>query len=232
MARSTTFALRNFGLAPAWAVGDTIPASGTKGSHMLRRIAIIVLLGTLGFSVGYVSTWLGGHRYYIGTVLWLPRHSAHSPAELVAMTSGRHPGAQVRASGGNMISIEATGTILSADHAMRVAYKEVVAANDSKFQFLPYYAHFADQSELTWGNPMHRGLVGLLAGISVALGFLVPPRSRALRCSDCSRVIRRPRPERGVAMPIILGITGGIALATVLLILAAFLFALYSRQYT
>ena len=104
---------------------------------MLKRIAIIALLGTLGFAVGYTSTWLGGHRYSIGTVLWLPRHSAPSPAELVAMTSGRHPGAQVRASGGNMISIEATA----------------------------------------------------------------------------------------------LGITGGIALASVLVILAAFLFALYSRQY-
>jgi hypothetical protein len=31
-----------------------------------------------------------------------------------------------------------------------VAYKEVVAANDRKFQFLPYYAHFAEQLELTW----------------------------------------------------------------------------------
>jgi hypothetical protein len=181
--------------------------------------------------VGYTSTWLGGHRYYIGTTLWLPRHSPHSAKDLVAMTSGRHPGAQVRAAGGNKISIAATGTIRGADEAMRVAYKEVIAANDRKFQFLPYYAHFADQLELTWGNPMHRGLVGLLAGISVALGVLVPPRSRVLRCPDCSRVLRRPRPERGVAMPITLGITGVIALASVLLVLAAFLFALYSRQY-
>jgi len=199
---------------------------------MLKRISIIVLLGILGLSVGYVSTWLGGHRYYIGTVLWLPRHSAHSPAELVAMTSGHHPGADVRASGGNMISIEATGTILGADHAMRVAYKEVVAANDRKFQFLPYYAHFADQLELVWGDPVHRGLAGLAAGISLALGFVVPPRPRALRCPRCSRAVQRPRPERGTAMPITLGIIGGIALASVILVLAAFLFALYSRQYS
>jgi hypothetical protein len=199
---------------------------------MLKRIAIIALLGTLGFALGYTSTWLGGHRYYIGTVLWLPRHSAHSPAELVAMTSGRHPGAQVQASGGNMISIEATGTVLGADEAMRVAYKEVVAANDRKFQFLPYYAHFADQLELTWGDPVHRGLVGLLAGISVALGFLVPPRPRVVGCPDCSRVVQRPRQQQGVAMPIALGIAGGIAMASVILVLAAFLLALYNRQYS
>jgi hypothetical protein len=199
---------------------------------MLRRISILVLLGILGFSVGFVSTWLGGHRYYIGTTLWLPRHSGHSPAELVAMTSGRHLGAQVRASGGNEISIEATGTILAADHAMRVAYKEVVAANDRKFQFLPYYAHFADQLELTWGNPVHRGLAGLGAGISVALGFLMPPRRRVLRCQDCSRAVQRPSAARGTSMPITLGIVGGIALASVILVLAAFLFALYSRQYS
>jgi hypothetical protein len=199
---------------------------------MLRRIAIIALLGILGFAVGYVSTWLGGHRYQIGTVLWLPRHSAHSPAELVAMTSGRHPGAQVRASGGNMISITASGTVLAADEAVRVAYKEVIAANDRKFQFLPYYAHFAEQLELTWGNPMHRGWVGLLAGISVALGFLVPPKSRVLRCPSCSRVIQPRRPNRGVAMPITLGIAGGMVIASALPILAAFLFAWYSRQYS
>jgi len=33
-------------------------------------------------------------------------------------------------------------------------------------------------------------------------------------------------------MPITLGIAGGIAIASVILILAAFLFALYSRQYS
>lgn len=199
---------------------------------MLRRVSIIVLLGILDFSAGYVSTWLGGHRYYIGTALWLPRHSAHSAADLVAMTAGRHPGARVRASGGNMISIEASGTILGADEAMRVAYKEVVAANDRKFQFLPHYAYFADQLELTWGDPVHRGLAGLAAGISVALGFFVPPRPRTSRCPDCSRAVRRPHPERGTAMPITVGIAGGIALAAVILVLAAFLFALYSRQYS
>jgi hypothetical protein len=155
---------------------------------MLKRIAIMALLGTLGLAVGYASTWLGGHRYYIGTTLWLPRNSPHSAKDLVVMTSGHHPGAQVRADG-QEVNIEATGTILGADHAMRVAYKEVVAANDRKFRFLPYYAHFADQLELTWGDPVHRGLVGLLAGISAALGFLVPPRSRLVRCPSCSGVV-------------------------------------------
>jgi hypothetical protein len=28
------------------------------------------------------------------------------------------------------------------------------------------------------GNPVHLGLAGLLAGVSAALGFLVPPGSR------------------------------------------------------
>ena len=211
-------------------VADTIPASETKGSHMLRRFAIIALLGILGLSVGYVSTWLGGHRYYIGTTLWLPRNSPHSAKELVAMTSGRHPGAQVRADG-QEVNIEATGTILGADEAMRVAYREVVAANVRKFRFLPYYAHFADQLELTWGDPVHRGLVGLFAGISVALGFLVPPKSRVVPCPSCSRAIQRPRPNRGIAMPITLGIIG-FAAASIFVVLAAFLFALYSRQYS
>jgi hypothetical protein len=188
-----------------------------------KKVAAVLLLGILGFVVGYASTWLGGHRYYIGTTLWLPRHSPHSAADLVAMTWGRHPGAQVRADG-QEVNIEATGTILGADHAMRVAYKEVVAANDGKFRFLPYYAHFADQLGLVWGNPMHRGLLGLAAGLSAALGFLVPPRPPAVRCR-C--------PNRGIAMPVTLAIIGGIVTVAVILVLAAFVYAaLQSRQYS
>ena len=124
------------------------------------------------------------------------------------------------------LAFDYTRAARAADHAMRVAYKEVVAANDRKFQFLPGYAQFADQLRLVWGDPVHRGLDGLLAGISVALGFLFPPRSRVVRCPGCSRVVERQRAERGIAIPIALGITGGMALAFVLLILAALLFAL------
>jgi hypothetical protein len=203
---------------------------------MLRRIAIIALLGILGFGAGYASTWLGGHRYYMGTLLWLPRHSAHKPAQIVAMTSGRHPGAQVRASGANKISIEASGTVLAVDNAMRVAYKEVVAANDGKFQFLSYYPHFADQWGLAWGHPVRRGLIGLLAGISVALGFLFPARSRVVRCASCSGVVERPRlerqrPERAIAIPVALWVTSGIALVSILLAIAAILLGLHGGPY-
>ena len=187
---------------------------------MLKRIAMVGGLALLGLMAGYASTYLGGPRYHIGTVLWLPRHSAHSPAELVAMTSGRHPGAQVRASGGNKISIEATGSIEGAEHAVREAYGAVVAANDGQFQFLPYYAHFADPVGLAGGEPLHRGMDGMLAGIGAALGFLFPPRSRVGRC-----------PQRGAGMPMTPAMVGGIAVVSVILTLAAIVVALLALRY-
>ena len=197
---------------------------------MLKKAAIVVLLGILGLVVGYASTWLGGHYYYVGTKLWLARDTPYTSHELMAMTRGHHPGAVVWADG-SAVDIMATGSIDGAEHAVREAFEKVVVANDRKFQFLPYDAHFADQMGLTWGNPVHRGLIGLLAGISVALGFLVPPRSRAARCPSCSRIVRPARPKRGAAMPIALGIVGGFATASLILVLAAFAYAMYSRQY-
>jgi hypothetical protein len=47
-----------------------------------------------------------------------------------------------------------------------------------------------EKKGLAWGDPVPRGLVGLLAGFSVALGFLVPPRSRVVRCPSCSGEVR------------------------------------------
>ncbi len=115
---------------------------------MLKKAAIVVLLGILGLVVGYASTWLGGHYYYVGTKLWLARDTPYTSHELMAMTRGHHPGAVVWADG-SAVDIMATGSIDGAEHAVREAFEKVVVANDRKFQFLPYDAHFADR----WGSP-------------------------------------------------------------------------------
>ncbi len=184
---------------------------------MAKKIAMVLCLAVLGLVAGYASTWLGGHTYYIGSALWLPRHSQHSPSQLVAMTAGHHPGAEVRAVG-NKISVEATGSLEGAEAAVAAGYRAVLVANDGKFQFLPY-DHFVDQQGLAWGDPVHRGLVGLLAGISVALGFLVP-----------ARAVSHPSQKRKVARAVTLGVLGGVAVQAAFLLLAALLLAYLSRQ--
>src|SRR5262245_18658101 len=198
---------------------------------MLKRIVAVVLLGTLGLIVGFAVTYSGGYRYKVVSTLVLPtRNSPHSAADLVALTRGHHPGAHVLAlSRRNSIRIYATGTFERVEHAMERTYRELVASNDHKFQsYFPSYGG-------AWQDGLARrnyGFLGMLAGISVALGLVVPPRSRHVRCANCSQVIPRPRRERRVAMPISLAITGGIVVFTVILVLAALVFALVSRQYT
>ncbi len=185
---------------------------------MARKIAIVLCLAVLGLVAGYASTWLGGHSYYIGSGLWLPRHSQHSPSQLVAMTAGRHPGAEVRAVGGNKISVVATGSLEAAEAAVAAGYRAVLVANGGEFQFLPY-DYVVDQQGLVWGDPVHRGLVGLLAGISVALGFLVP-----------TRAVSHPTQKRKVARAVTLGVLGGVAVQAAFLLLAALLLAYLIRQ--
>jgi hypothetical protein len=185
---------------------------------MVKKVATVGLLAVLGFVVGYASTWLGGERYYVGSALWLPRHSQHSPSELVAMTAGRHPGAEVRAVGGNKVSVVATGSLEGAEEAVRAGYRAVLGANDGKFQFLPF-DHVVEPVGHAWGSPVRNGGLGLLAGISVALGFLVP-----------SRVVLRPSQKRKVAKVVALSLIGGVAVQVVLLLLAVLLLAYLIRQ--
>jgi hypothetical protein len=198
---------------------------------MPKKIAAVVMLGILGLVVGISVTYGGGYRYKVVSTLVLPdRNSPHSAAELVAMTSGHHPGAHLMPlARRNSVRMFATGTFDGAEHAIFRAYSELVASNDHKFKsFFPSYGG-------AWREGLLRrnyGFVGLLAGLSVGLGFLVPPRSPAVRCATCSQVIPRPRRERRIAMPISLAITGGIVVFTVILVLAALVFAFISRQYT
>src|SRR5262245_40545837 len=126
-----------------------------------KKAAIVGVLAVTGFVAGYASTWLGGHQYYVSSALWLPRHhSPDSPKELVAMTAGHHPGSEVHSDGGNKINVYATGSIQRAESAVEVGYRAVLYANHLKFRFLPYN-HVVDQMDLTWGNPSHRGWIGM-----------------------------------------------------------------------
>jgi hypothetical protein len=182
---------------------------------MLKRLAFVGVLAFVGLVAGIAITGLGGLRVEIGSTLYLPAHdSPHTSSELVAMIRGHHPGAQVWAHGRG-ITIEASGSFADAEHAMRLAYGELVANNDRKFK--SYYPDFADQVGFTWGNRFRNGLLGLLAGISVALGFLVPPtclrvvsvQTPTCRCGQLWEAHRCPRPPRRSLWK--LGVLGGVA---------------------
>jgi hypothetical protein len=194
---------------------------------MLKRIVAVVLLGVVGLVVGIAVTYSGGYRYKVVSTLVLPdRGSPHSAAQLVAMTWGHHPGTHLMPlARRNSVRIFATGTFDGAEHAMDRAYRELVASNDHKFKsFFPSYGG-------AWREGLFRrnyGFVGLLAGLSVALGFLVPPR--VIRCARCSQVV--PRPKRVLVVPAALTIVGGILAFTVIGVLVGLVFALVSRQYT
>jgi hypothetical protein len=88
----------------------------------------------------------------------------------VAITQGRHPGVRVFAGCERCIYVSAPS---DAQEAFSLAYREVVAANNGKGT--PMISFLATPLP----TPTTRyGLFGLLAGLSAALGFLVPPRSR------------------------------------------------------
>jgi hypothetical protein len=100
------------------------------------------------------------------------------------MTRDDHPGVRVVAYGGHCqgcqwlkrhIGFSATGSVSSRERAVRLAVREVIAANDGKgttwdplVERVPRRGHGLSGYALT----------GLLAGLGAAVGFLVPPKSR------------------------------------------------------
>ena len=131
----------------------------------------VVLLGFLGVMTGIAVDVLFPTSYEFGDTLVLPAHSPHSASDLVRTTRDDHPGVLVIAHGARHIEFSATGSLGVTNRAMTLAKKAVIAANDGKVK-----TWFPD---LTVRRPTVRyTLLGLLAGLGTALGFLVPPLSR------------------------------------------------------
>jgi hypothetical protein len=153
---------------------------------------VVALLGCVGLTAGVtLGTLFPSYdltRYYVSSGLLLPANSPRSASELVIMIRNDHPGVRVIAYGRHCqgcqrlkrhIGFDATGSLGSTEMAVHLAIREVIAANDGKV-------------ERTWPGEIFRlpprryglsgyVLLGLVAGLSAALGFLVPPRSRLTR---------------------------------------------------
>jgi hypothetical protein len=124
----------------------------------------------LGLVVGGVFDVLFPSNYEVADALMLPADSPHSASDLVTMTRDDHPGVLIVAHGGRFY-FSATGSLGDAVTAVTLANRAVIAANDGKVK--------------TWfhgrtvrGPTVKYALLGLLAGLGAALGFLVPPKWR------------------------------------------------------
>ena len=133
-------------------------------------VLLVVPLAFVGLVAGFELDRFFPSNYQVGDELWLPVDSPHSAVDLVRMTRDDHPGVRVDYAG-RSIYFSATGSLVDADKAVYLANRAVIAANNGKVQ--------------TW-MPNMPGRVPsgkyaplcLLAELSAALGFLVPPRSR------------------------------------------------------
>ncbi|MDR2986604.1 MAG: hypothetical protein LBV34_17375 [Nocardiopsaceae bacterium] len=143
---------------------------------MLKRVMVVVLLGCVGLVVGVMVTSLGGPSYNASGEISLPAHSRESAADLVAMVKGQHPGVRVIPAGSRTIYVSVNGSLNGSANAYAAAVRELLGHVHGKVDAIGRAGHALISTTL--GNPVHYGAVGLLAGLSAALGFLVPPKSR------------------------------------------------------
>src|SRR5262245_16882897 len=136
-------------------------------------ILLVVPLAFVALVAGFELDRFFPSNYQVGDELVLPVDGPHSAADLVMMTRDDHPGVSVEGAG-RSISFSATGSLDDAGKALDQGNKAVIAANNGKFQtWLP---------DMTLPAPSGRYiLLCLIAEMSAALGFLVPPRSRRTR---------------------------------------------------
>ena len=156
---------------------------------MLKRaVKLVVLLGVLGIFAGVVYAYLFRPSYEVGEAIrFVPAHvCGHQKSSLVlcapasstvrhlaAVTESQHRRVQIIvARGGHSVDISATGSIPGADRAVRSAARDLVAHIGEV-----RYLYGVSLRFLSLGNAISFSMLGLLAGLSAALGFLVPPRS-------------------------------------------------------
>ena len=156
---------------------------------MLQRVMVVVLFGCVGLAAGVAVTTFGPRSYIVGWAFLLPRHS--DGLRLAAIARSQHvQGVRVKfrlsRGGGGELDVLGHGSRDGATRAANAVATQVLRAikrMPSVWQrFLAYRnvpaAHALARPQ---GNAVLTGALGLLAGLSAALGFLVPPRSRLTR---------------------------------------------------
>ena len=125
---------------------------------MLRRVMVVVLLGCLGLTAGLAcGTLFASHQ---------PRNHFTAVCSPFAAKRARNTCSPLHPADG----VPGAGT--------RKAYGYYVGGDRGRVHFLPKIIVSAPSGRVPVGGYV---LLGLLAGLSAALGFLLPPRSRLTR---------------------------------------------------
>jgi hypothetical protein len=148
---------------------------------MLRRLATVALLATLGLVVGAAMTVFGARSYIAGEEFVLPAHSKDT-VRLAAIARSMHGrGVRVKVLSGDTFQIIGHGSRHGAARALNEVATQVRKAINrlpgAKLRGVPFGHALARQQ----GNALLTGAIGLLAGLGAGLGLVVPSRSRFIR---------------------------------------------------
>jgi hypothetical protein len=140
---------------------------------VLNRVMVVVLLGCVGLTAGVAFGTLFSSSEIRETFV-VPAHTL-SASDLVRMERGTHPAVRVVAHGRRVIELSTPGHRIDADEdwsALCIATLSPDVGPGGPACAVPLHP---SDPRLALGGYV---LFGLLAGLSAALGFLVPPRSR------------------------------------------------------
>jgi hypothetical protein len=152
---------------------------------VLTRVMVVVLLGCVGLTAGLAYGTLFSSNE-IGATIVVPAESSYtfpsrysSAPDVVRIMRGLHRGVRVVAHGDRVLELSANGSLSDAQKAaglrpvsLRYAVNMVLLGVGR----MPKVIWHGTAGRLPLGGYV---LFGLLAGLSAALGFLVPPTSRA-----------------------------------------------------
>jgi hypothetical protein len=149
---------------------------------MLRRLATVALLATLGLVVGAAMTVFGARSYIAGEEFVLPAHSKDT-VRLAAIARSMHVrGVRVRVLSGDTFQIIGHGSRHGAARALNEVATQVRKAINrmpgAKLRRVLPFGHALARQQ---GNALLTGAIGLLAGLGAGLGLVVPSRSRTIR---------------------------------------------------
>jgi endonuclease YncB( thermonuclease family) len=145
---------------------------------MLRRLAIVALLAFAGLVVGVTVTNSGPRSYIVGEEFSLPAHS-NDAIRLAAVARSQHvQGVRVRVIDGDTLQVIGHGSLHGAARALNEVATQVRKAIKRMPGVTLRGLPFADALARPQGNAAQTGLVGLLAGLGVGLGLVVPSRAR------------------------------------------------------
>ena len=151
---------------------------------MLRRLAIVALLAFAGLVVGVTLTNSGPRSFVDGEEFVLPAHS-NAAIRVAAMARSMHVhGVRVRVLRGDTLQVIGHGSRHGAARALNEVATQVRKAINRMPGVTLRGLPFGHALARPQGNALQTGLMGLLAGLGVGFGLVVPSRARRTSSQD------------------------------------------------